>query len=43
MPCACAARPVKSATDTSNFDSYPDSPELAPVPFFEGPDPFASF
>jgi hypothetical protein len=38
----CVAR-VASATDTSNFDPYPDSPREAPDPVFSGRDPFAEF
>ena len=31
---------VKNATDTSNFDPYPDSEEEAAVPEYQGVDPF---
>ena len=34
---------VKDDTDTSNFDPYPDSVNEAPVPVFQGKDPFAEF
>ena len=34
---------VKSETDTSNFDPYPDSVEEAPDPVFSGKDPFEEF
>ena len=34
---------VANATDTSNFDPYPDSTEEPAAPVFSGPDPFAGF
>jgi serine/threonine protein kinase len=34
---------VSSATDTSNFDPYPDSVEEAAMPVYSGKDPFAEF
>eukprot|EP00500_Bicosoecida_sp_ms1_P013981 CAMPEP_0203817846 /NCGR_PEP_ID=MMETSP0115-20131106/28697_1 /ASSEMBLY_ACC=CAM_ASM_000227 /TAXON_ID=33651 /ORGANISM="Bicosoecid sp, Strain ms1" /LENGTH=330 /DNA_ID=CAMNT_0050726791 /DNA_START=106 /DNA_END=1098 /DNA_ORIENTATION=+ len=34
---------VSGATDTSNFDPYPDSVEEAPDPVFSGKDPFEDF
>jgi serine/threonine protein kinase len=34
---------VKGATDTSNFDPYPDSTEEPPDPVFSGRDPFEHF
>ena len=34
---------VSGATDTSNFDPYPDSVEEAPMPVYSGRDPFAEF
>uniref|UniRef100_A0AAV1UYC6 cAMP-dependent protein kinase catalytic subunit n=1 Tax=Peronospora matthiolae TaxID=2874970 RepID=A0AAV1UYC6_9STRA len=42
--CAAPIIPrVGSASDTSNFDSYPDSTEDAMVPVYNGRDPFADF
>ncbi|KDO34603.1 AGC/PKA protein kinase [Saprolegnia parasitica CBS 223.65] len=34
---------VVTPNDTSNFDPYPDSNEEAPVPVYNGKDPFAEF
>lgn len=34
---------VKSNTDTSNFEQYPEDVEKAMPPEFDGPDPFADF
>lgn len=38
----CSCR-VGGATDTSNFDPYPDSPREAADPVFSGRDPFLEF
>lgn len=34
---------VSGASDTSNFDPYPDSVEEAPIPIYSGNDPFLDF
>ncbi|GMI62550.1 hypothetical protein ScalyP_jg6908, partial [Parmales sp. scaly parma] len=34
---------VSGASDTSNFDPYPDSVEEAPIPIYSGTDPFVDF
>lgn len=34
---------VSGASDTSNFDPYPDSVEEAPIPIYSGNDPFVDF
>jgi hypothetical protein len=34
---------LKSDSDTSNFEEYPEDVEMAKPPEFDGPDPFADF